>query len=229
MFRRDLAICTRALSSGAYFDLWYRYYSKQVGPENLFVISISPNEAEFDSYELGGLLKLQSYPYDERQKARVFQHMLGLLLQTHRFVLICDVDEIIVPEPGKYEGLLDFIEKDGRPYFSCIGFNVLHYKDEAPLELGRPIVGEQRSYARFASPMCKTCFTSIDFKVPATFHYVGLHPSFGDLFHVPPEACGHGDRAAVGERYSTHRVRGPDEKRAPQQDREEGSAVQGCQ
>lgn len=182
MYRRDIAVCTRALSSDAYFRLWHDYYGKQVGFNNLFVVSISPDKNEFSEYELGGLLSLSSYPYDERQKARMFQNMLGFLLQTHKYVLICDVDEIIVADPAVYENLPDFVTRDARPYFTCLGFNVVQYRDEAPLDLDKPVLVEQRSYARFVSPMCKTCFTSVDFKVPATFHYVPLYPSFGSLF-----------------------------------------------
>jgi hypothetical protein len=182
MHRRDLAVCTRALTATAYFKVWYDYYSRQVGAENLYVISISPEPDAFAGYKLGGIINLQSYPYDERQKAGIFQHMLGLLLRTHRYAIICDVDEIMVPDPAKYTGLLDFITKDTRAYYTPYGYNLLHYGSETELDLDKPILIDQRSHARFVSPMCKTCFTSVEFRVTNTFHYTELYPSFRDLF-----------------------------------------------
>jgi len=180
--RRDIAVCTRALSSGAYFKLWYEYYGRQVGHKNLFVISISKNPDEFKEFELGGIIDLSAYPYDERQKSRIFQGMMSILLQTHRYVIFPDVDEIIVADPAQYAGLLDFIEKNPQPYFTCIGFNVLQYKDDKLLDLAAPILLRQRSHARFASPLCKTCVTSVEFRVPNTFHYTEMYPMFSDLY-----------------------------------------------
>src|SRR5689334_25333811 len=55
-------------------------------------------------------------------------------VQTCALPIFCDVDEIIAPNPAKYDGLGDYIDRMTADYVNCRGVEVLHQKDT---EIGR--------------------------------------------------------------------------------------------
>ena len=68
------------------------------------------------------------------------------LLESYEVVLFCDSDEIIAPNPQRYDGLGDYIDRMTADYVNCRGVEVIHQKDtEPPIDLARPIL-EQRSW-----------------------------------------------------------------------------------
>jgi hypothetical protein len=89
-------------------------------------------------------------------------------------VILTDCDEIIIPDPDKYENLEDFILRAIEKSYRCKGYSLIQMKDKEPgIDLGRPILS-QRNYWYPNSYSCKTLLS----RVPLDWD-IGLHEVIG--------------------------------------------------
>jgi hypothetical protein len=181
MSRPKIAVVTDSLSSDFYFPLWYRYYTDQFGPRSINLITIAGAAGSFAGYELGSLRETPT-SYDDNDRLEATKRLVADLLQDHDWVVRVDTDEFIVADPRRYGSLVDYISATKLPYISARGFDVFEHSSEAPLDLERPILGEQRSYAFALTAMNKTCITSQPLTWDRGFHMTQHPPLLDDLY-----------------------------------------------
>lgn len=113
------------------------------------------------------------------------------LLQSHDVVMFSDIDEIVIPNPHKYNGLRDYIEnmlEEGKEFAQAFGFDVIH-NGEPPLDLGRPIL-PQRNHMSANKMYSKPLITTKMLQWSLGLHYLssGHIDSLTDrdlvLFHL---------------------------------------------
>ena len=93
-----------------------------------------------------------------------------------------DCDEILVPDPRKYGGIVDYCEKARADYITSIGIDLLQKaSEEAALDPAQPVL-QQRSYGHYSSAMNKPNLTSTRVTWWPGFHSRELPAKFGDLF-----------------------------------------------
>jgi len=180
--KSEAAVVTQALSAESYFPLWYRYYSRQVGPQNLFVVAPHDAFTEFRDFELGGILTYPSRAFDEPQRAKFMASLCTGLLGHYATVITVDTDEFLLPDPRKFASLRDFISQNTRPYVTAIGLDVIQAREDPPLDLTMPILIEQRSLAYLTSSLCKTALIRTPVNWGVGFHFCSVYPSMSDLF-----------------------------------------------
>ena len=82
------------------------------------------------------------------------------LLGCFDVVIFTDVDEFLVPDPKRYEGLSDYINARGdQDVLAPVAVNLLHHAGlEAAFDATRPVL-TQRRFVKFVPEMCKPLIT----------------------------------------------------------------------
>jgi len=92
---------------------------------------------------------------DETWRAAIVADEVRALLRRYDAVIHADVDELLVADPGQYEGLQGLAASVDVPVLTAIGLDLHHVPDaEAALDVAQPI-GLQREWVRFSAAMCK--------------------------------------------------------------------------
>ena len=156
-----VAVMTFCRDEGRMLPLWVRYYGDQLGVENLYVIDDNSEDGSTDDLPCD-VLRIPPIRGGKFESTRMgFLAGLGSALHTvYDCVIFCDVDEFIVPDPERHDGLRAFLaDREQRPdtpgALGVLGLNVVHAVDsEPPLDLAQPVLG-QRHLAKFLPVMCK--------------------------------------------------------------------------
>ena len=173
---------TDTMTPGFYFDLWYRYYSEQIGAENLHVLYLGSDVEAMKKYNLGSLINLPNVAYDNDQRAKFNSGIASSFCNYYENVIFCDTDEFVIPNPHKYDGIIDFCSKSSGDYFTAIGMDVFQMPSEKSLMFSDKMLGVQRKYGQFNSPMCKTVLTRQPITWTKGFHSCSYYPNFGELY-----------------------------------------------
>lgn len=182
IMKAKVAVLTQSLSSGFYFPVWYSYYSKHCGAENLFVVTQGVTASEFAGFDLGGIIRLPDLAFDEGQRVRFMSKQVAGLLEHYETVITVDSDEILVPDPSLGVDLRDFVNGCVFPYVTSIGIEVFQMPNEPPLNVRDPILLHQRSVAYLNSSLCKTSVTRVNVQWGVGYHYCSLYPAFNNLY-----------------------------------------------
>ena len=153
-----VAVVTHARNEDLFLQIWTSHYGRHFGRENLHLLKdgddwSSPAEANFGKVSV---VQFQGTRQDrDEQIAEVLSAYCNRLLEDYDFVLRCDCDEIIVPDPatGDWASVFEECRKQG--YVFSLGLDVIqHLEEEAPIDVRRPILS-QRLYASVAGGYCK--------------------------------------------------------------------------
>ncbi|WP_172331345.1 glycosyltransferase family 2 protein [Mangrovicoccus sp. HB161399] len=147
-----------------FLPIWFRYYSRLFGAENLFILDhcSSRSPAEMLPGELGaGCVKSFRIPSLEslsearsagRFDAKRFELISSLLtglLAFYDVVIFNDADEIYVPDPARYPDLRAYVEARGTDNQITAGLGMEMFHDvasEAAFDPAQPIFAQRRSF-----------------------------------------------------------------------------------
>jgi hypothetical protein len=93
------------------------------------------------------------------------------LLACYDFVVFTDVDEFLVPDPDRFDGLREYLAvKRDREVIAPLALNVLHKpKVEPALDPDLPLLA-QRRFVKFAPGMCKPLLKQVGADWVGAFH-----------------------------------------------------------
>jgi hypothetical protein len=155
---RDVAVFTMARDEAQMLPRWVDHYARQVGVDNLIVLDDNSTDGSTDHlpctvHRLPALPGKEQYEYS---RMSLISGISAGLLAVYDTVIFVDVDEFLIPDPRRYDGLLDFLEaRADRDAVAPMTLNVLHVPGlEGPLDPERPVLG-QRRFAKFVPVMCK--------------------------------------------------------------------------
>ena len=170
-----VVVLTMAQNEADMLRRWVDYYSRQVGAENLVVLDDNSDDGSTDGLSCTRL-QVPPGPW----KSSWAQTRLGLVNGMSRGLLACydvvvftDVDEFLVPDPARYDGLIDYLRTNqDRKIIAPLAVNVLHIPAVEPaLDPGRPVL-MQRRFVKFAPGMCKPLIKRVPADWTAAFHGV---------------------------------------------------------
>jgi len=178
---KRIAVITDATSAGFWFPTWYDYYSREFGADALHVVTYAGKRGDFKEFDLAGLWDVV-LAYDDVLRAKLMSTMVQSLLLTHDFVVRCDVDEFLIPDVRKFDGLKAYLEQCALPYVSAYGVEVFEQIGAAPLDASQPILVAQRQRAASNSALNKIAVTSTPLDWWPGFHSANAAPAFDDLY-----------------------------------------------
>jgi Glycosyl transferase family 2 len=141
---RRSAILTIVQNEPVFFPIWLRYYSRFFEPEHIYVLD---HESTDGSTAGNGFVRVpvSHDTFDNRWMVATIEDHQRRLLERYDVVVVVDVDEIIAPEPT-WGTLGDYLARFDEEWVNCLGYEVVHIKDEEPpLRPDRPVL-EQRRY-----------------------------------------------------------------------------------
>ncbi|MEL6550237.1 MAG: glycosyltransferase family 2 protein [Pseudomonadota bacterium] len=143
-FKETLGVMTMVYQDYFFLERWYRYYGAQVGPQNLFIYShggdpkhkeIAPEANVINVPRDPGMVKL------ERRRWRMQGYAASGLLDFYNWMIVGDVDEIVIVDPTRAEGLCAYLagtfpDKSAAPLnISPLGIEIIHLPEKEPLPL----------------------------------------------------------------------------------------------
>lgn len=165
---------------------WIDYYGRQLGVQNLIVLDDNSTDGSTDDLPCM-LYRLPPEPWKRRwapTRARLANGLARGLLACNDVVIFTDVDEFLVPDPDKHDGLLDYLaHRSDWPVIAPLAFDVMHNaRVEPAFDPDRPLL-EQRRFVKFSPAMCKPLLKRVPANWEPAFH--AIHASFEvdpDLF-----------------------------------------------
>lgn len=178
---------------------WVDYYGRQVGMQNLLVLD--DNSVDGSTKDLPcSVYQLPPAPWRMEWAAGRLRIVNGIaqgLLACYDFVVFTDVDEFLVPDPDKYDGLRDYLaNRVDRNVIAPLALNVLHNPTAEPGELDphQPVL-TQRRHVKFVPVMCKPLLKRVPAPWRPAFHGINapyeidrdllmLHLKYFDMTHL---------------------------------------------
>lgn len=137
---------------------WLRYYGAEVGMESLVVLDDHSTDGSTAGLPCP-VLPVPPGPYSlpwTRMRVRLVSGLAAGLLAAYDVVIYTDVDEFIVPDPDRYHGLVDYLNRGkARPVVAPLAFDIVQHPElEGRLDPDRPVLA-QRRYLKHSPGMCK--------------------------------------------------------------------------
>jgi len=154
---------------------WINHYGRQVGIHNLVVFD--DNSVDGSTADLPcTTYRLPPPPWKRgwgKTRTRLVNGIAQGLLACNDAVVFADVDEFLVPDPTKYEGLLDFLlARPEVPVIAPLALEVLHHdRSEGALDNDHPLL-EQRRFVKFSPGMCKPLVKRVPARWVGAFHAI---------------------------------------------------------
>jgi hypothetical protein len=168
-----VAVLTTTRDEADMLPRWIDYYGGQVGVDNLLVLD--DNTADGSTKDLPcSVYRLPPAPWRWDWAVGRIRMVNGIaqgLLACYDVVVFTDVDEFLVPDPARYDGLRDYLAaRTDREVIAPLALNVLHNPDQEPdLDPARPVLA-QRRFVKFAPVMCKPLLKRIPAAWRPAFH-----------------------------------------------------------
>ncbi len=169
-----------------FFPIWLRYYSRFFEAGDIYVLD---NETTDGSTDRDGFvcIPVEHATVDHRWMVQTIQDLQHELLDRYDLVIVGDVDEMIapVPELGSLANYLDIFDAE---YVNCLGYELLHMKEQEPaIDLTRPIL-DQRRFWFFNQVYSKAAVATVPMRWKPGFHgRADHHTSFDPdlrLIHI---------------------------------------------
>lgn len=164
-----IAIYTWITNESIFLPIWLSYYSKYFKGEDIYIQRHDIKGDWFDKlkeqYKFNDIKKpdtdarYQDYGLAEPEKGKKNDDDLinELFSKGYQCILNPCVDEFIIADPDKYDGLRHFIESNKDKYYHCQGYEIVQNQDKEPsLDFKKPLL-PQRNYwwkdARYNKPI----------------------------------------------------------------------------
>lgn len=173
--RPEVAVLTVARDEALMLPRWVRHYGAQVGVDNLVVLDDNTTDGSTDDlpctvHRIPGFSGRGTF---ERDRVGLVSGIADGLLHSYDWVVFTDVDELLVPDPARHDGLVDYLTKrEDRLVIGAVGLNIAHHPGvEGPIDPDAPVLG-QRRFAKFTPIMCKPAVKQVAAPWAAASHGV---------------------------------------------------------
>ena len=142
--RRRRAVVTIVRDEAELLPIWLGYYSRFFAADDIYVID---HDTVDGSTSGPGFVRIPvSHPeYDVHWLMAQVRDVQHELCQRYDVVVVCDVDEIVAPDPSSATPDLGaYLDRFDEEFVSCVGHEVLHRPDlEPPIDLARPLLAQR--------------------------------------------------------------------------------------
>ncbi|RAI00865.1 hypothetical protein DLJ53_16665 [Acuticoccus sediminis] len=181
-----MRICVWTMVYNESFNLpiWLRYYGRQFGEENLFVVDHGSDDGSTDNIGAANRIRLPRSEVTVARTQHFMTEMCTQMLKFYDYFIYTDCDELLVVDPKTHGSLRDYINMSRIGYLTGIGLNVVqNIKTEQEIDPEKPIL-QQRQYAQFVEPMCKTLVTRVPISWDGGYHFCDKTPVFGAVYNL---------------------------------------------
>jgi len=173
------AVFTVVKNEGFFLPIWLNYYSKHFQHEDMYVLDHQSDDGTTEELPCNKEVIKNEWYDDVAWLVSQVEKKQRELLQRYDVVLFTEADEIIIPDPRKYDGLKDYIDKFDKNTVKCYGWEVVQfligdnsiYPVEEKIKFDRPLLRQRKWWYRRGSHNFDKPLLS---KVPLSWIY-GFH------------------------------------------------------
>lgn len=186
----EIAIVTMVRDDLFFLDIWLRYYGEMFGRENCYVVN---HGRGFEVSEMAkgcniiGIPGLHHKNFDMKRWRMLNNFVMGLR-SYYDYVVVGDVDELLVMDPQSGVNLREFLASSKpRRVLTPVGLEVIHRIDLEPEPITDAVLGP-RLHVRPAPHYSKPCAISAGTKIARGGHFTAfdrlITPEHLYLFHL---------------------------------------------
>lgn len=149
--RFPFAVLTICRNEPGYLPIWLKYYRRYFAGEDIYILDNDSNDGSTSNLPVNVIRVHSENYFDHNWLVSIVRNWTQHLLNDgYKYVLFCEIDEMIVPNPDKYPlGLLDFINKTTSNVVRVKAYDIRHNPAEEPkLKLNESILQQRRYWMR---------------------------------------------------------------------------------
>ncbi|CAF2463298.1 unnamed protein product [Rotaria sp. Silwood2] len=143
-----IAVLTICRSEGVYLSIWLTYYRRYFADEDIYILDNDSTDGSTSKLSVNVIHVHSEKYFDHLWLVDTVQKKVQDLLDNgYKYVLFCEVDEIVVPDPAIYPlGLIDYIKRTNFSVVRVKAYDIRHNVTFEPkLKLNGSIL-QQRLY-----------------------------------------------------------------------------------
>lgn len=190
---KKIAAITMARNDEQFLAKWITYYSKQLGPENVYVFLDGEDQPMPANKDLVNVvvcpkIKAERATFDKVRMAFLSKQAALLFQKGYQLVIGCDTDEFLVVDPALRVSLAQYLsDVPVTSSLSALGIDVgQHLPTEKPIDWTQPFLS-QRAYALLSTRYTKAVVLGKPLQWGSGFHRIKGHNFYIDpslyLFH----------------------------------------------
>jgi len=158
---RRCAVLTITRNEKHFWPLWHDYYSRFFWPEDIYVLDHDSDDDHLDGYNVRRTLIENGGVLDRPWLRNTVIERYRELQRIYDYVLFCETDEFIAPDPDKFTDLRQYMFLLNKPVVRCTGFEVLHMKHEQPLDtMSKPWLMQRKVWSHNPEFYSKTLLSN---------------------------------------------------------------------
>lgn len=168
--KKMCCVFTIAKNESFFLPIWHKYYSNYFEDRDIFILDHESTDGSTNSYINVKVIK-NEFTQDNKWLIEVTKDFQKQLLSKYEYVLFTNVDEIISPDPEKYEGIFDFLKKNKKQeIFRCNGSEVLQFPEEDEIDHKKKILKQRNFWYENNEVYSKTLLSKCPLKWTGGWH-----------------------------------------------------------
>ncbi|CAF4625861.1 unnamed protein product, partial [Rotaria sp. Silwood2] len=150
----SFAVLTICRNEPGYLPIWLKYYRRYFADGDIYILDNDSDDGSTANLSVN-VIRVHSEKYFDHYwlVGTVQNHTRNLLESGYKYVLFCEIDEIVVPDPAKYPlGLIDYINRTKLMVVRVKAYDIRHNVSLEPkLKLNESILQQRRYWMRHAN------------------------------------------------------------------------------
>ena len=187
---QTVAAVTMVRDDAFFLKAWLRHYGEMFGRENCYIVNHGRGAEVAQLAEGCNIFGIPGDPHKnfDVKRWQLLNNLVEGLRKYYKHIIVGDVDELVVWDPGEDGSLLEFLRQSPKgKVFTPLGLEVIHRVDLAEAVIDDHILGPRR-HVRPAPHYSKPCIVSAAVKIARGGHFTQfdklLTPEALFLFHL---------------------------------------------
>ncbi|CAF1180137.1 unnamed protein product [Adineta steineri] len=145
------AVFTICRNEKGYLPIWLGYYRRHFADKDIYILDNDSNDGSTSNLTVNVNRVSSEKYFDHMWLVETVQNMARNLFERgYRYILFCEVDEMVVPDPIKYPlGIIDYIKKAKEEVIRVSSYRIVHNTTLEPkLDLNKPIMQQRRYWVK---------------------------------------------------------------------------------
>ena len=187
---QTVAAVTMVRDDAFFLKAWLRHYGEMFGRENCYIVNHGRGAEVAQLAEGCNIFGIPGDPHKnfDVKRWQLLNNLVEGLRKYYKHIIVGDVDELVVWDPGEDGSLLEFLRQSPKgKVFTPLGLEVIHRVDLEEAVIDDHILGPRR-HVRPAPHYSKPCIVSAAVKIARGGHFTQfdklLTPEALFLFHL---------------------------------------------
>jgi len=143
-----IALFTIVKNEQVFLPLWYKYYTKQFDPQDIYVYDNNSDE----KYSVPITRNLESeFSFDHSWLRSMAYKIMAEHLKEYDYVMCVDADEILIPDRRVYTGIHDYVVKNSKKILYSTGYEIISKIKSDPIDFKKSLLQQRENWIKLAN------------------------------------------------------------------------------